>query len=820
VTVLLSQIQRTLGDTYVVERELGGGGMSHVFVARDPSLGRRVVVKILQPDLAEGISVERFRREIQVAVALQHPHIVPVLSAGESEGLPYFIMPFVEGESLRTRLALGPMSIPEVVRILRDVARALAHAHGQGIVHRDIKPENVLLTSGAAVVADFGVAKALSSAMGPDRTGGGRTPSHTITIAGTSLGTPRYMAPEQATADPNTDHRADIYAFGVMAYEMITGSPPFTHPTPHELLAAHLTETPRPIGTLRANVPAALVSLIDKCLSKSPSQRPQSANEITEALEDPAVVSGTFASSSGIRPGAVPAQRRWMVVAIVAVIVALGAALWRSTRPAVVATRSPAAVTAPRPSIAVLPFVNIGRDSADAYLADGLTEEVTNALGTLRGVRVVPRTLAVTARLAETSLDSVGRRLGVTSVLEGTLQRSQNRLRVTARLVNTADGSMVWSDVFDGNLTDVFAVQREISRSIADALGRELAGQGDSVAATAATSTAAAKEPSPDAYADYLKGRFLFQQRGSDGLRGSIASFEQAIGRDPTYAAPHAGLAQSLSQLPHYESALSDSAWTAAIAHANQAITLDSSLGIAWAARGAARAGQWQWKEAEADLRRAAALTPNDASPHQWLGELLLVLGQPTEAVASLRRAAEVDPASPVIAGSLAYALAISGDTAAAIRAGNAAVAKAPDLWLTHFMLGACFISAHRMTDAVRELEHTQRLPGGASPLVLGLLGYSYAQSGDRQRATTILNELEQGAARGRYTVPVARVALGLGDTTKALDWLERAVARRDNSFSEEPLASSVYDALRGNPRFVQVVRQVGLDPRLAARGR
>ncbi|MEP7344561.1 MAG: tetratricopeptide repeat protein, partial [Gemmatimonadaceae bacterium] len=415
------------------------------------------------------------------------------------------------------------------------------------------------------------------------------------------------------------------------------------------------------------------------------------------------------------------------------------------------------------------------------------------------------------------ALDSIGHRLGVTSVLEGTLQRSLNRLRVTARLVNTADGSMVWSDVFDGDLTDVFAVQREISRSIADALGRQLAEHSDSLIGTPGV-VAANKEPTPDAYADYLKGRFNFQQRGSDGLRKSIASFERAIAQDPSYAAAHAGLAQALSQLPHYESALSDSAWTAAIAHANQAIAIDSSLGIAWAARGAARMGLWQWADAQADLRHATILTPNDASPHQWLGELLLVLGRPADAVTSLRRAVAVDPASPVIAGSLAYALAVSGDTTAAIAAGISAVAKGPDLWLTHFMLGACYISARHMAEAVRELERTQRLPGGSAPMVIGMLGYAYAQSGDRARATTILKEVEQGAARGRYTVPVARVALGLGDTTKALDWLERAVAQHDNSFSEEPLGSSIYDPLRGSARFAAIVRQVGLDPALASR--
>jgi Flp pilus assembly protein TadD len=377
---------------------------------------------------------------------------------------------------------------------------------------------------------------------------------------------------------------------------------------------------------------------------------------------------------------------------------------------------------------------------------------------------------------------------------------------------------MAWSDVFDGDLTDVFAVQRQISQSIADALGRQFADQRDSAAApTTAAATPTAKEPSPEAYAEYLKGRFLFQQRGSEGLRGSIASFERAISIDASYAAPHAGLAQSLSQLPHYESALSDSAWTAAIAHANQAIALDSSLGIAWAARGAARFGRWQWADAETDLRRATQLTPNDASPHQWLGELQMVLGRTADAVASLRRAAEVDPTSPVIAGSLAYAMSVNGDATNAISVASGAVAKAPDLWLTHFMLAAVYVHARKLSEAANELEKTQKLPGGRAPIVVSMAGYVYAQTGDRTRATTILTELEQGAAKGHYTVPVARVALGLGDTSKALDWLERGVAQHDNSFSEEPLASSVYNPLRGNPRFAAVIRQIGFDSSLAA---
>src|SRR5689334_18207818 len=284
------RLQEHLGQAYTVERELGGGGMSRVYVANDRSLGRLVAVKILPPATAATMSVDRFKREIMLSAALQHPNIVPVLSAGELDGLPYFIMPFISGESLRARINRGPLSVRETVTVMKDVARALSYAHGRGVVHRDIKPDNILLSAGAAVVTDFGVAKALAAS----RDGNRAQPTGTMTGVGVSLGTPQYMAPEQAAADPNTDHRADIYALGIVAYEMLTGAPPFHGRTPQALLAAQLTEAPEPITKRRYDVPPALSELIMRCLEKSPGSRPRSANEIVRALDNPDTVSGAF----------------------------------------------------------------------------------------------------------------------------------------------------------------------------------------------------------------------------------------------------------------------------------------------------------------------------------------------------------------------------------------------------------------------------------------------------------------------------------------------------------------------------------------------
>ena len=278
-TELRQQLQGTLGTAYTLERELGGGGMSRVFVATETSLGRPVVVKVLSPDLAGDVNMDRFRREVRLAATLQHPHIVPLLAAGETGGVPYYTMPFVEGESLRERLrAIGALPLGEALGILRDVAKALAYAHARGVMHRDIKPDNVLLSGGVAVVTDFGIAKAISSSSAS----GGRT---SLTMKGTAVGTPAYMAPEQAAADPGTDHRADLYAFGCMAYELFTGQPPFADVAPHRRLAAQIASVPPPIAGFRPDVPRQLDALVMRCLAKDPAARPQRAEELSEVLE-------------------------------------------------------------------------------------------------------------------------------------------------------------------------------------------------------------------------------------------------------------------------------------------------------------------------------------------------------------------------------------------------------------------------------------------------------------------------------------------------------------------------------------------------------
>jgi len=427
VTNLRDQLQATLGDGYTIERELGGGGMSRVFVAAEHALGRQVVVKVLPSEMSGQVAVDRFKREIALAAQLQHPHIVPLLTAGASEGQPFFTMPYVKGESLRAQIAQrGELPVNEAMRVLREVASALAFAHDAGVVHRDIKPDNVLLSGGSAMVTDFGVAKAVSASTTASNSG--------LTSLGVALGTPAYMSPEQASADPTVDHRADIYSWGILAYELLTGSTPFSGRPAAAMLAAHTIESAEPIERRRPGVPPALATLLMRCLEKRASDRPQNAGEIVRALDDMVTPSGGLAPTTAAR---VPWSGRTLVIAGIAAAAIGALALGYRTM-----SRVRSADTGVR-TIAVLPFENRNRDSTYDYLADGMSDELRSALNGVTGLSVKARSSSAVLR-GKRARDA-GAKLDVAAVLEGSLSRSGERIRVTAELVRVADENTMWS---------------------------------------------------------------------------------------------------------------------------------------------------------------------------------------------------------------------------------------------------------------------------------------------------------------------------------------------------------------------------------------
>lgn len=537
---LRDELQAALGAAYTLDRELGGGGMSRVFVARDVALGRDVVVKVLAPDLSEGLSAERFAREIRLAAALQDPHIVPLLSAGATaNGLPYYTMPFVRGASLRERVTARSMPLAEATRILRDIALALQYAHEQGVVHRDIKPENVLLAGSSAVVTDFGIAKALSVSRTNARTA--------LTQRGTALGTPAYMAPEQAVGD-EADARTDVYAWGVIAYELLVGAHPFaSRTTAQQLIAAHIAETPAPLAP--ADIPPALAGLVMRTLEKEPGKRPQSAQELVDTI-DALGVSGSYASSQTAdttrQHAGAPSRFSRSARAVLAAVCALlaGGAFWQMSRNSNSANASARTTPDERTMIAVLPFENIGADD-QAIFTDGLTDAVTSKLSGLSGLGVIDRRSALQYKLSTKPAKQIGRELGVRYLVQGVVRWVRDaagawRAQVTPSLVNTASGVTEWTGTA-AVITpdDPFTAQGTIASDVAKELQIELAPSDRAGLARRFTDN-------PQAFAAYQRGRAIL-----DLAMNSSASSSPA-------------------------------AWARAAAEFERAVALDSSLHSAW----------------------------------------------------------------------------------------------------------------------------------------------------------------------------------------------------------------------------------------------
>ena len=797
-------LQRALGDAYTIERELGGGGMAYVFVAYDQALERRVVVKVLPPELTATLSVERFRREILMAAAMQHPHIVPVLSSGVAEGLPYFLMPFVEGESLREAVRRGPMPIRDVVNVMGDVARALAFAHERGVVHRDIKPDNVLLTSGTATVTDFGVAKALVSA---------RTPSRfhehgTLTGQGMSLGTPAYMSPEQAAGDPDADHRSDLYALGIVAYEMLTGKPPFTGKSPQALLAAQLAEAPVPVQTKRKDVPDALAAIVMQCLEKDAERRPPSAERVVALLEDPAVVSGTFSTAS--RDALLAARlRRWPGLAAAAALVlvaAVGGALVMRARdvraggslaPTLTAANTPSAN-----SLAVLPLTSIGPDTQDVYLAAGITAELTSSLSRIPGLRVASQMQATDVRQKGGDIAAVGKALRVATVLEGTVQRDGKRLRLTARLVRVSDGLTLWSDLFEREATDLFKVQGALARAITNALTPELA--------PADQSQVAEREVDPRAYDAYLRGRELLQRPGPGSLEAAAAQFRSAIARDSGFALGHAGLADAFAIKTLHATMPSDASVTTGLAEAERALALDSTLGEGYAARGHLRSLTGDVVRAESDLARAVRLAPGYANGQLWYGEHLLRSGRAADGLVSLRKARVLDPTSPMVAAALALAFAQTGHRDSALQMADDLVELDPSVPIARAVRSRVLRDAGDVPGSLKELEAAASLSGRAPPFV-GLLGGAYAEAGQPAQAQAALVRLMKSPNAPGASGAIAVVYLGLKDTAQAMAWLMKAADKKEVLFRVSTIQDKAFDAVRKDPRFAEVAKRLGL---------
>ena len=782
--MLLEEVQQSLGSAYTIDRELGGGGMSRVFLATENRLNRKVVVKVLSPDLAASVSADRFEREIQLAAQLQQANIVPLLATGETNGLPYFTMPFVEGESLRARMrAQGDFTITECVSILRDVARALSYAHAAGVVHRDIKPDNVLLSHGAAVVTDFGIAKALSDS----RSEAGSS----ITQTGTSLGSPAYMAPEQVAGDPNVDHRADLYAFGCMGYELLTGEPPFTADSPQRVFAAHLTQKPRPLATRRRDVPRPVAAMIMQCLEKEPADRPQGAAEILSALES-ASTSDSMTVRGSLRDGFTPKTRRVAVAASVLVIVAVaGAAVSKFYG-------STAASPADR-SVAVLPLANLSGDKANDYFGEGLAEEITGALAKT-GLRVVGRSSAFALSAKGMSAGEIARQLHVRNVLQGSVQRSGDRVRISVSLISAPDESVLWSEKYDRAMQDVFAVQDEIARAVAGELKVKLTG-------SQPLSRAATQDP--EAHTAYLQALYLWNRRNAAGLRKAISLFAEAVRRDPSYAQAYGGMAMAYVVLPAYDDIPSKEMFDRAREAGNRALALDSGIVQAYTAIAYADALQYRNASAEKLFTRAISVDSSFATAHFWHGLLFLQQERNSEALAAILRARSLEPASLVINTAVTQVLYDMRRYDDAVKSGRAVLELDPGFQLGIVDLARVLVEQGKGNEAVSMLLPILEVPGLSHLEKLGTAAYAMARAGRLDEARSLLKKAESQQAEGKPQRGIVAAALeAVGEHEKAVETLRAAVNGHDlwlaHYFSAAP-----YDALRKDPRVRELFATV-----------
>ncbi len=737
---LLARLRGRLGERYALERELGHGGMATVFLATDLRHRRSVALKVLRPGLVRG--AERFLREIELAAGLTHPHIVPLYDSGEAGEFLFYVMPFVPGESVRHRLAReGALPVGEVVRIGREVSEALAYAHERGIIHRDIKPENILLSSGHAVVTDFGIARALDAA------GDGR-----ITEIGAPVGSPMYMSPEQIEGDPTLDGRSDIYSLGCVLYEATAGKPPFTGRTLQAIMAHHLMDTPPALGTVRAAVPAGLETIVRRSMAREPAQRYPNATELATALA--ALEAGDTASVS--TPGG------------------------------------------EQSSIAVLPFINLSPDPDNEYFSDGMTEELMSALARLPGLRVAARTSTFSFKGKERDIKEIGERLRVATVLEGSVRKAGTRLRISAQLVSTGDGYQLWSETYDRDLEDVFALQDEISRTIADALKLKLLGAEQAPLAAPGTGHL-------DAYTLYLKGRYYVQSRTAEGLRRGMAYYEEAIGLDPGYARAFAGVGECWALLGFAEFGDADpaEAMPKAQAAARRALELDPTLGEAHTILGiVALVYDHDWARAGTEIRRGIDLAPRNTLGHVWYAIYLASQGQVDEAVRRARAAEAMDPLSLSIHQVVGRCLYWARRFDEAITQLQATLEMNPDNILSNVWLARCYVVAGRPADAVRLLEGACTRVGRPE-YMLSILGLAYGMLGERERAQALLEEIS--ANPWRSSIP-----LGLGDTERALDALEESVARR-SGFAFALSVDPIYDPIRDQPRFRRLLEGIGL---------
>jgi eukaryotic-like serine/threonine-protein kinase len=741
--------------SYEILSLIGAGGMGEVYRARDDRLGRDVAIKTISPRLDVGQeAVARFEREGRAIAALSHPNILTIHDVGREGDTSYIVTELLEGTTLRHRLSRPDLSWRDAIEIAAAVAAGLAAAHARGIIHRDLKPENVFLTDdGRVKILDFGLALSLpaATAVTLDDPGSGSR----LTMTGAMVGTVGYMSPEQVAGGP-LDGRTDIFSLGCVLYEMLAGRRPFQRATAAQTAAAVLGEAPPwPIAAL-APLPKGLDRVVMRCLEKDPQARFRTATDLTDAL---AAVSGA-AGAAGFRPA--------------------------------------------QPSVAVLPFVSLSADPDNDYFADGITEDVIAHLAKVRSLKVISRTSVMAFKKRDQGLREIAAALGAETIVEGSVRRAGNRVRIVAQLIDAAADEHVWAETYDRDLTDIFAIQTDVALKIAAALQAELSP--NERARIGRTPTA-----DLEAYQLYLQGRQCFMRFSPEGYRRSIALFEQAIAKDPKFALAYTALAHANAHLG-FEGVLG---WEPGVVYRRakdaiaKALALDDGLGEAHGIAGLLRfVCDFDWAGAEKELRLALDLSPGSADTYDHYGWLCSSQGRFEESLRAVRRARELDPLAH--RSDVASELMRAGRYEEALQEAARIVELDSGITRGHSLLGWAHLKLGHVADGLAALERAAALASEVT-MFRAQLGQAYAMAGYTDKARAILAELKRLAGE-QYVSPYhfAYVYTGLGEHDVAVDWLERAYEERAGSIYGIK-GSFLFAALRGHPRFVALLRKMNL---------